>query len=93
MALAAYIFLYILWSNIFVATDKLILFLSQPFYNMLLMEVHNMASPDVPVDRVAMQYCMSAAGKDGQYRMHEGEKKEEMPIICIHPYKASGYDL
>lgn len=44
-----------------------------------------MASPDVPVDRVAMQYCMSAAGKDGQYRMHEGEKKEEMHIICIHP--------
>lgn len=40
-----------------------------------------MASPDVPVDRVAMQYCMSAAGKDGQYRMHEGEKKEEMNSV------------
>lgn len=51
---SAFFFFNIFRSNIFVVSDKLILLFIQPFYNLLLMEVHNMTSPGVPIDQVNM---------------------------------------
>lgn len=65
-------------SNTYVVSDKIILFFILPFYNLVFMKVHNMASADV--DQVNMEGKMAST----EHRKVRIRKKFQL-YVCMHP--------